>query len=179
MNQMIFPGWNIFVSVPFHPGNVNLIPNFYKDCSLQFVSCFCMQFSPMPLYFYLLSLWSVGGPCWRRKSTNRFQAPCTPSTANPVLVRHYSFMSWADIDFCFVPLHKFAEWNLFIQTYPLKCAESTCACSQVWKPAVFYKVKVKGASKYANLRLQNYVNSGRCWLHTSKRPFSVPVYYTQ
>ena len=43
----------------------------------------------------------------------------------------------------------------------------------------FYKVKVKGASKYANLRLQNYVNSGRCWLHTSKRTFSVPVYYTQ
>ena len=151
MNQMIFPGWNIFVSVPFHPGNVNLIPNFYKDCSLQFVSCFCMQFSPMPLYFYLLSLWSVGGPCWRRKSTNRLQAPFTPSTANPVLVRNYKFRPWAVIVFCFVPLHKCLHkptlWSVLNPFLLVPKSENQ---------QFFYKFNVKDASKYANVLFKNY-----------------------
>ena len=141
MNQMIFPGWNILVSGPFHPGNVNLLPNFYKDCSLLFVTCFQLQFSSMPpLVLFIIS-------CWRRKSTNGFQAPCTPSTANPVLVCHHCFRPWADIDFCFVPLpkclHKPTLWSvpncyLFL---PVPKSET---------PQLFYKFNVKDATKYVN-----------------------------
>ena len=60
-NQTLFPGWNILVSGPFHPGNVNLLSNFYKDCSLQLVTSFWLQFSPMPtLVLFIISMVSRG-----------------------------------------------------------------------------------------------------------------------
>ena len=41
--------------------NFNLLPDFYKDYSLQFVTCFRLQFSPMPtLVLFIISMVSWG-----------------------------------------------------------------------------------------------------------------------
>ena len=88
-NQMKVPVWNILDSGPFHPGNVNLLSNFYKDCSLQFVTSFCGQFSPMPpLVLFIISMVRWGFLLTKKIMINQpFSGPCTPSTANPILVR--------------------------------------------------------------------------------------------
>ena len=114
---------------------------------LQPLICYLLwlQFSPVPaLVLFIISMVSWGF-LLTKKTTNRFQVPCTPSTANPVLVRHYSFMPWADIDFCFVPLHKILHrptlWSV-LNPFMLVPKSET--------PQFFYKFNVKDATKYAN-----------------------------
>ena len=74
-----------------------------KHCSLQFVTCFWLQFSPMPrLVLFIISMGSW--EFWLTKKINQpFSGPVYAIHWQPVLVRHYSFRQWADIDFCFVP----------------------------------------------------------------------------
>ena len=89
MSKMIFPGWDIFVSGQFNPGNVNLLPNYYKYCSLllQAFDCSFPQ-CPSSFIYYLYGQLGVLVDQENHDQPTVFR-PCTPSTDNPGLVRHY------------------------------------------------------------------------------------------
>ena len=163
MSKMIFPGWDIFVSGPFNPGNVNLLPNFYKYCSLllQAFDCSFPQ-CPSSFIYYLYGQLGVLVDQENHDQPTVFR-PCTPSTDNPGLVRHY--ILGRGLTSIFVLFRCTNLQNKIVLHKPAfeLCWIHFCLFPSLKTRSFFIWIQRQSFLEIRELTVKNYVNSGRCY----------------
>ena len=142
-----------------------LLSNFYKDCSLQFVTCFWLQFSPVPpLVLFIISMVSWGFLLTKKIVINQpFSGParhplplqfwCDIIVLSRGLTSIFVLFRSTNLQNKMV-LHKPTSWSVLNPFLLVPKSENPLFS--------LYEFNVKDSSKYANLRFKNYPNSGRC-----------------